>query len=366
MKTEITWQLDKEKQTSFRRRWFVLIGIVIVLALIIGLGYWLLELSIHKTNEDRLEEYVEIVITEGMGVEAIAQELKSAQVIGNTFPFKYYVWSENLKTEFKPGKFEISLGLNIPQVVSVLTEDFSGEVQLQILEGWDNERVAEEVSNVFGTTSQGVKLPSDRRAQIKADFLAATRQNYDYDFLADKPEESGLEGYLFPDTYRFFRHIEMTEVVQKLLENFGRKLDTSYRESITARGWTISEVVTLASIVQKEAKINEMPKVAGVFISRLKIGQRLESDATVNYITKKNMLQPTFADTKIESPYNTYRIYGLPQGPICNPGLAAIAAVIDPEISSYRYFLNTPAGDTIFSETYQEHLENKKQYLDGN
>ncbi|MFC1721462.1 endolytic transglycosylase MltG [Patescibacteria group bacterium] len=365
MKTEYSWQLDQNKQASFRRRLFILTGIAIIIGLIVGITYLWLEWAVKQPAADSTDIYQDIVIAEGTGPSDIATILEDSEIIASPLAFKYYVWSEDIQGNFKPGEFSLSPGMSIPQIVSVLTDDRSGEVEMKILEGWDNEEIAEEVSEMFGTTSMDVRLPSSAREQIRVDFLAATRENYDFDFLADKPADQGLEGYLFPDTYRYYRNSDMYEVVEKMLENFGKKVDAEWRQAAIDRGWTLPEVLTLASIVQKEAKQEEMPIVAGIFIARLKSGQKLESDATVNYVTKKDVLQPTLEDLRIDSLYNTYKYKGLPPGPICNPGLAAIDAVLNPEISSYRYFLNTPSGDTIFSETYEEHRINKERYLDG-
>jgi len=365
MREEFKWQLDRDKKTSFRRRLFILVSIVVIIGLVVGIGYIWLEQSITNAQSGDMDVFVEIVVEEGMGTEEIADMLAEQEIIAGTIPFKYYVWSEKVKGEFKPGQFSVSPGMTIPQLVSVLTNDRSGEVELFIPEGWRLEQIATEVAEQFGTTGLGAPLPSDYRKQIEVDFLeAAAEKDYGYDWLAEIPADQTLEGFLFPDTYRFYRNSEMRDVVAEMLENFDTKVDPDRRAAIIERNWTLYEAVTLASIVQKEAREEDMPAVAGIFIARLKSGQKLESDATVNFVTNKSALQPTLEDVRTDSPYNTYRYAGLPPGPICNPGLAAIDAVISPEITSYRYFLNTPEGDTIFSETYEEHLDNKSKYLD--
>jgi len=365
MKEELSWQLDTRKQASFRRRLFVFVGILIAIGLFIGIGYLWLESSIQSPVADNMEDFAEIVVEEGMGVEEITDSLEKQGVIKSTVPFKYYVWSEKLKNEFKAGTFSVSPGMTVPQLVSVLTSDLSGEVEMLVPEGWRIEQIAMEAGESFGTTGLGVPLPSDYRKQIEVDFLeAADQKDYGYDWLSEIPEDNDLEGFLFPDTYRYYRQADMRDVVAKMLENFDTKVDTGRRQALADRGWDLYEAVTLASIVQKEAREEDMSAVAGIFIARLASGQKLESDATVNFVTKKNALQPTLDDVRTDSLYNTYKYAGLPPGPICNPGLAAIDAVIDPDITSYRYFLNTPEGDTIFSETYEEHLENKAKYLD--
>jgi len=167
--------------------------------------------------------------------------------------------------------------------------------------------------------------------------------------------DENLEGYLFPDTYRFYRKSTAEQVIKKMRDNFNIKVgEISYDDLI------------LASIVQKEvASQEDMKKVAGIFLKRLKVGMPLQSDATINFITGKNLSQPSIEDTKTVSPYNTYLNLGLPPKPICNPGLAAIEAVRFPEESAYWYFL-TPSGmATIFSKTLEEHNTAKVKYLPG-
>jgi UPF0755 protein len=136
------------------------------------------------------------------------------------------------------------------------------------------------------------------------------------------------------------------------------------REEIKKQKKTIFEVLTLASIVEKEMHGYENRRVvAGVFYNRLKIGMPLQSDVTVNYITKKGMTRPTIVDTKINNPYNTYVNKGLPLGPVCNPSIESIKAVIYPADTDYMFFLTNAKEQIIFSKTYDEHLRNINKHL---
>lgn len=149
-----------------------------------------------------------------------------------------------------------------------------------------------------------------------------------------------------------------------MLRNFDDKLTPEMRAEIKKQGRTVYQVLTLASIVEKEMFGYESRRqVAGVFYNRLKIGMPLQSDATVNYITGKGMTRPTIADTKIDNRYNTYKYYGLPPGPICNPSIESIKAVIYPASNNYLYFLTTPDNQIIFSKTMDEHLKNQYKYF---
>jgi len=192
-----------------------------------------------------------------------------------------------------------------------------------------------------------------------------------FTFLQDKPDCASLEGYLFPDTYRLFASSSAEEAVEKMLENFDKKLTPKLRAEIKAQGKTIFSIVTMASIIEKEAPIdnsgennNDARIISGIFWNRLKSGQRLESDATLSYILKDNRPQHSGRELDNDSPYNTYRFKNLPPGPICNPGLVAIEAAIYPISTDYNYFLTAlDTGKVFYARTYKEHLNNKYQYL---
>jgi UPF0755 protein len=179
------------------------------------------------------------------------------------------------------------------------------------------------------------------------------------------PPGATLEGFLFPDTYRIFRDAGAERIIEKMLDNFGDKLTSQMREDIKKQERTIYETIIMASIIEKEVRTPEdMQIVSGIFWDRIKNGQALESCATLAYILGVNKAQYSEEDTKIDSLYNTYKYRGLPPSPISNPGLNAIKAAIYPKYTEYNYFLSRPdTGETVFSRTYAEHLENKRKYL---
>jgi UPF0755 protein len=248
------------------------------------------------------------------------------------------------------------------------------EESIQILEGWTSRDIGQYFesqghyqSEEFLEVAGFPMLDYRREKELPQphDFSA------EFSFLDDKPKYYGLEGYLFPDTYRIYASSTVVEVIEKMLSNFDKKLSEQMRKDIKAQGKTIYEVITLASIVEKEAPIDYQTNndrdariIAGIFLNRLRIGQGLQSDATLSYIYGDN--KPTHSGQELEnaSLYNTYKYRGLPPGPICNPGILAIKAVIYPIKTDYNYFL-TPKGkdEVIYARTYEEHLQNKYKYL---
>ncbi len=236
---------------------------------------------------------------------------------------------------------------------------YKEEKTLRVIEGYRNSDIANIlVKNNLAT----------------ADEFIQAQKDYDtsrFSFLADKPKSTDLEGYLYPDTYRVFASSTASEIITKMLSNLDQKLTSKMRADIKAQGKTINEILTMASIIEKEAPIsyangdNQDAKIiSGIFWHRIKVGQALQSCATLAYILGVDKEQYSEADTKIESPYNTYLNPGLPPGPIANPGILAIEAAIYPTPSNYNYFLTpTESKDIIYAATYEEHLRNKNKYL---
>lgn len=312
--------------------------------------------SPDEIDWDNLDEGV-FEIKKGQGVNAISQNLKDAGLIKNKFVFETWVWLKGLEGEFRAGKYEFEDTKDIESLVNILTKQntISQEHKITIIEGWNNRNIDEYLAGK-GILPEGEfldqvnVLTKDKKAQ--------------YDFLSSKPDNVDLEGYLFPDTYHLRSDADAEYIIDKLLTNFDRKLTQELRDKIESQGKTIHEVVTLASIVEKEVARDEDRRiVAGIFLNRLDIGMGLQSDATVNYVTGGKTTRPSLDDIAVESEYNTYKYRGLPPGPICNPGIASIEAVLDPVETDYLFFLTTPDNETIFSETHDDHVEAKNKYL---
>ncbi len=212
----------------------------------------------------------------------------------------------------------------------------------------------------------------------KEDFIRATKlENYEEDlisrfsFLSDKAEGADLQGYLYPDTYRIFIDSKAEDLVLRMLENFDRKFSQEMKDEINNQGRTIYEILSMASLIEKEAPINyissdnyDAKMISDIFWKRIRNRQALQSCATLAYVLGENKEQYSIADTKVESPYNTYLYPGLPPGPITNPGILAIEAAIYPISNEYHYFL-TPSGtrDIIYAKTHDQHVLNKAKYL---
>ncbi len=232
-------------------------------------------------------------------------------------------------------------------------------------EGWTIDQIAKDLDE------KGVV---DESLFVKA---AAVEAKQSFDFFGETPRKYSLEGYLFPDTYFFAKGSSPSQVVKKMLANTKAKITSDLIKDIHSQGRTVYDVLTLASIVEREVGRNtskvssqdqatlqdEREIVAGIFMNRLKIGMPLQSDATVNYITGKDTPSVSYDDLNIDSPYNTYKHAGLPPGPIGNPSMNSILATIHYRETDYLYFLNKPDGTAVYAKTLDEHNANKAKYL---
>ncbi len=233
------------------------------------------------------------------------------------------------------------------------------ETKITLIEGWTLNDITEYLDK-SGLVS-------------KADFSTALKNfnTSNYPLINTKPKTAGLEGFLFPDTYLVAKDLAIQEslsniIIKKLLKNFEIKFTPEMVAQAGMKKMSIFEIITLASIVEKESGRNQEDRllIAGVFYNRLKAGVALQSDATVNYITNKKTPSISLADTELDSPYNTYKYKGLPPGPISNPGLNSVMAALYPKETDYFYFLTNPENNrAIFSKTFEEHIQNKQKYL---
>lgn len=290
-------------------------------------------------------ESVKITITENPTSETVAHILKENGVIKNEFLFMLLSKMKGADARYYADDFEIKKGVGYNDIINGLT--YVGRYKTTnviIPEGYTSREIANAVSE---------------SGYIGADaFEKATKGEFDYDFLPDEKREYPLEGYLFPDTYNISNTMSGEEIVNVMLERFGEIFTDEYKARAKELGYSIDEIVTLASIIEAEAASDaDRKKVSGVFHNRLKSSRYpyLESCATVQYILGERKAILSASDTKIKSPYNTYINKGLPKGPICSPGKASIEAALWPEKSDYYFFQSDAEGKIYYSKTLDEH-----------
>lgn len=332
-----------------KKRYFLIPLTVILLGLTVLLVFFFYSKQVIRTPNKGTDAKTAFVITNGQGSEEIAANLKKENLIENRFIFILYLNYKGIGDSVQAGEYQIAGNLNMIDVASIITTGKIVSSKITIPEGWTTEQIADYLAK--------------NTIISKEDFLAATRKEYDYEFLAGKKASTDLEGYLYPDTYLLSSKPTADEVVKKMLDNFDKKYTQEIRDKVKGSKMSAYEVITLASIVEREvAKPEDRRMVAGVFLNRLNADMALESCATIQYILKENKKQFTYEETRTPSPYNTYVNKGLPVGPIGNPSMDSILAVLNPEVSNYYYFLSAD-GTTYFSRTIEEHNAKKDQYL---
>jgi len=297
--------------------------IIIISGIILALAVVVLIVFLYTLNHKGRGELKEFIVRGGQTTREIAHNLEKDNLISSALVFEIYA---KLKGELiQVGVYKLSPEQSLKEIFNILAQGKASEYLVTIPEGWR----AIQIDEYLGS-----------KQIIKAGDLIKIA--------------SADEGYLFPDTYRFLPDSDAQEIRKTMLDNFKKK---------TAGLAVTREVVILASIVEREAKFDEdRAKIAGVYFNRLQKEMRLEADPTVQYA--KGSWEPirTADYRNVVSPYNTYLYFGLPPGPICNPGLKSIQAVLAPEKNGWFYFFHLEDGQTVYSTTIEEHQENLKQY----
>jgi UPF0755 protein len=296
---------------------------------------------------------IDLEVEQGASAGSVVDRLRAAGIVRDGFLLRSYLRYRGLDVGVQAGRYALGGAMTVRQIAEALQTASDLEIAFTVPEGWRREEIA-------------AALP-DGLAFSAEEFLAATAGALGSAIEAELPASATLEGYLFPDTYRLSPDATAPEVVRRMVENFSRRVDEGLRARFAAQGLNLHQAVTLASIVEREAAVpDERPLIASVFLNRLAAGMQLETDPTVQYALG---LQPdgswwksplSLEDLAIDSPYNTYRVPGLPPGPIAGPGLSSLQAVASPAETSYLYFRARcdGSGRHAFAVTFEEHVAN--------
>ncbi|RIK40622.1 MAG: endolytic transglycosylase MltG [Chloroflexi bacterium] len=320
---------------------------------------------------------VRFVIEPGTPARMVAQQLQEAGLIGDDLLFEAYVRVNGLDARLNAGTFVLSPSMTMVEIVETLQHAQAAAVTVTIPEGWRAEQTADYLIAAGIFQDDPVAGEAYRRQVVTGDLTGLDPAAYP--FLQERPAGASLEGYLFPDTYEIpAEQTTAADVLQRQLANFAARVLPRYEAAVAAGKTTLSlyEVLTLASIVEREAVVAaERPAIARVYLNRLANGMKLEADPTVQYAmgyqpeSRQWWKTPVFLEeySGVDSPYNTYLYDGMPPGPIANPGLSSIEAVLEPEEHDFLYFVALPdgSGGHVFAMTFAEHLENVRRYQRG-
>lgn len=295
---------------------------------------------------------VKIIIPQSSSTSKIADILYEEGLIKNQLIFKYQVKTKGVGTKLKAGEYTLSTGMNLENIIAHLIKGGKSRdtVRFTIPEGFELGQMADKLS------MEGIV---DKERFL---LLSSNKENFEdeYPFLEELDDEQSLEGFLFPSTYEIFVGATEEEIIGKMLSEFQKVYDKDVAPKLEELNLTLNETITLASIVEREGKVDEeRPLMSAVFHNRLKKGMMLQSCATVQYILGERKEVLTNEDTRIESPYNTYIHEGLPPAPIASPGEASLIAAVNPADVDYLFFVLTGNGTHTFTKTYEEHLNAK-------
>jgi UPF0755 protein len=296
-------------------------------------------------------------ISEGESLASIARRLEEAEIVPSAFWFRLAAKFAGLDDDIRSGTTLLIPGDRTADILGALIYP-SGETEVSVTipEGYTLAQIGATIRAALPHISE----EDWQRATDASSALAADR----FVKEAQKPADVDLEGYLFPDTYRFYEHATAEDVASRMLRTMESRVNTLGKPTGDAEGMTMHELLTLSSIIEREVrKSDEMREVADIFLKRLEIGMALQSDATVNYVTGGKDPSISLTDRDLDSPYNTYQYPGLPPGPISNPGMNALRAVWNPAENPYYYFLTDMQGKVYYAETHDEHVLNKARYL---
>lgn len=347
---------------------FLAIALVIILAISAFSFYRYFNEGLEPLNsKDSKLTQVEVPI--GTSTKGIGTILEKNNIIKSGFIFAYYVKKNNL-TEFQGGYYQMSPNMTLSQIATMLQEGGTAEpealadAKLTVVEGYTIENIGDMLEkNTDFSKKDFISLMENE------EFFNQMVEKYP-ELLTSAQQAEGvryrLEGYLFPATFNYYKDSKLEDIVEQMISKTNDVMSTRY-EDISAKDMTVQEVMTLASLVEKEGvSTDDRRKIAQVFFNRIDDDMPLQSDISILYALNETKEIVTEKDTQVESPYNLYVNHGYGPGPMCSPGEDAIDAVINPDPNTYLYFLaDVKTGEVYFANTYEEHLLLKEKYVDS-
>ena len=303
-----------------------------------------------EKNSEPTERSITVKIRDGSSTAEIADRLAEKGVITGTLKFRILARFYGYDDKFRAGAYSFTPDMTTDEVFAKLLTGSKKLIRFTIPEGFGVKEIAERLYNL--------------ELVDKDEFLKAAENFAPYDYMRKHENVFfAAEGFLFPDTYAVESDVEVDELLALLTKTFDEKLRPSIRKQAEEIGLSVYELITLASLVEREVRFPEdRPIVAQVLLKRLKLNMPLQTDATIQYLRDVPKEDLSLEDTKVDSPFNTYQHVGLPPGPIASPGMASIQAVLNPADTDYLYFVADRRGHNHYAMTYEEHLKLVNQY----
>lgn len=339
-------RFEKLRAAVLSLGWKKWTAIAVVAAVLLGAGLFLAfgtSHTIERSDRDAGEN-IYMVVKPGTTASEISDRLMQLGVIDSRLRFWWLMKLQGDASKFKTGTYAFTPHMDEQAVLDKLVAGDTTVVKFTIPEGFGIKEIA--------------KRLADEGLVDEQEFLAEAKDFAPYDYMKKRPNvRYAAEGYLFPDTYVIHSDVSAEGIMKMMAEDFDTRLTPALRQQAAAKGLSIHDLITLASLVEKEARYDEdRPIIAQVFFKRLQMGMPLQSDTTLQYLMAGPKEDVSIADTKIDSPYNTYQHEGLPPGPIASPGMKSILAVLNPANTDYLYFVADRQGHNHYSQAYDEHL----------
>lgn len=355
----------RRKKRSSASRFLIIMAITLgIIAVVLGVSYGIGKYFANSLISDsgqtvdidmNSDDTIAVEIPQGSTTKEIASILKENGIISSELSFRLKSRFSGADGTYNYGTFYLSKEMSVEQIISTLqgTAKTDTAHRLTIPEGY--------------TAKQIAALVDEKGIATSDEFINEMNNGtFEYDFLEGIPKrENYLEGYLFPDTYFLSGNESAHDIIVMMLNRFEQIYNESLKDYVDSTGYTLDQIVTVASMVESEAKLDEeRPIIAGVIYNRLAIDMPLQIDSTVQYALSTRNEVVTESDLEVDSPYNTYKNKGLPAGPICNPGKASLLGALNPEKHNYYYYVLKEQGGSehYFAENYEDFLEAKAQY----
>lgn len=342
--------VKKKKKKNTKGKIVIVLLIIIILIPLMAFRYYKEGLLAMDSNNPK---DVSMTIPASTSSATIGEMLHENGLVKHPLIFRYQIKSKGVGGQLKAGDYELSTGMNIDEIIDSLTKGGRSQntKRFTIPEGYEIRQIADRLSKEeLVDHDKFLELVSD-----KANF------EEEFDFLKLLDDGQNLEGFLFPSTYEIFLGSSEEEIIEKMLGEFEKIYENDLRSKIDQIGLSFNEIITLASIVEREGKVEEeLPIMSAVFHNRIEQGMMLQSCATVQYILGERKEVLSNEDTRTPSPFNTYINQGLPPSPIASPGKIALIAAVNPADVDYLFFVLTGEDGThTFTKTYNEHLNAK-------
>lgn len=345
------------RENVFMRKIFIIPFVLLVLILA---AFGVVYDQLFRTDGS-LVDPISIELKDGEGVHALVDRLEEQGVIENAAVLRKYLSFKGVDRKIQTGIYTFTPPLSIARIAEVLLHPEKNEMSITVIPGWDlREITAYFVARGFGTEEEFTALIGKSAIRNKVGS-ARPESIKKYALAKHIPDTASLEGYLAPETYRVFANASAEQVVEKLFAHRDSQFTEQMYEDIAASKRSVHEIIIMASLLEREVRSpDDRKKVADLFWRRYDMGWALQADSTVHYIVnKKGDVYTTAKDRQTDSPWNTYKYPGLPEGPISTPSMSSIMAAMYPEKNDAWYFLTTHEGRVIYAKTLQEHNANK-------